>query len=174
LVEGGQNAKVNRRSGVGVVGIDLEAAEDIAFAGFTDLPATANFCAARSATIAAAIRLYAEESYEDNVRVAWNEVGVDDELCAGSGSGDDPNPPAISNVKSVKLSGTKFQITWTTDVPANSAVIFTCCGTYSNSSLVTSHVMQFNGSRGATYTYRVQSTDADGNTATSEPHDHQN
>ncbi len=39
----------------------------------------------------------------------------------------------------MKLAGTKFQIKWTTDVPADSVVIFTCCGTHSNSGLVTSH-----------------------------------
>ena len=71
-------------------------------------------------------------------------------LCAGSGGGD-PGSLTISNVESQKLKGTKFQITWTTDVPANSAVIFTCCGTYSNTTLVTSHKMQFTGSVGFKY-----------------------
>ena len=35
--------------------------------------------------------------------------------------------------------------------PADSVVIFTCCGTYSNSTLVTSHKMQFSGSVGFNY-----------------------
>jgi bacillolysin len=166
LVEGGQNANVNRRSGVSVVGIDLEAAEDIAFAGFTALTATASFCDARSATIGVA------GVHAENVKAAWKEVGVDEKLCAGGGGV--PGSLVISAVSSMKLTGTKFQIKWTTNVPADSVVIFTCCGTYSNSSLVTSHVMQFNGSRGVKYTYRVQSTDADGNSATSELSEHQN
>ena len=33
----------------------------------------------------------------------------------------------ITNVESQKLKGTKFQIMWTTDVPADSVVMFTCC-----------------------------------------------
>ena len=95
-------------------------------------------------------------------------------LCAGSGSGD-PGSLTISNVDSQKLKGTKFQITWTTDVPANSAVIFTCCGTYSNSTLVTSHKMQFSGTIGYYYEYHVKSTDAGGqHSATAGPYYHQN
>jgi len=166
LVHGGQNANSNRASGTGVQGIGLQDAEDIAFLGFTALPATASFCDARSATIAIAGGASA------NVAAAWDEVGVDETLCAG-GSGE-PGALVISDVKSVKLTGTKFQITWTTDVPADSAVIFTCCGTYANSSLVTSHSMQFNGSRGLLYEYLVRSTDADGNTVTEGPFRHQN
>ena len=166
LVEGGQNANVNRRSGVSVMGIDHEAAEDIAFAGFTALTATASFCDARLATIAVA------GVHAENVKAAWKEVGVDETLCASGGG--EPGTLVIGTVSSMKLTGTKFQIKWTTDVPADSDVIFTCCGTYSNSSLVTSHSMQFNGSRGVIYEYRVRSTDADGNTATSEPNYHQN
>jgi thermolysin len=171
LVNGGQNANPQRRSGTWVKGIGLDAAEDIAYFGFTGLTATADFCAARLSTIAAA-----GTAYELNVAAAWDEVGVNETLCAGGGSGGSsvPNTPVISNVSSVKLTGTKFQITWTTDVPANSVVVFTCCGTYSNSSLVTSHTMQFNGSRGATYVYSVQSTDANGRTASAGPFTHQN
>ena len=54
---------------------------------------------------------------------------------------------------SQKLKGTKFQITWTTDVPANSEVLFTCYGPYINSTLVTSHKMQFSGTVGYYYEY---------------------
>jgi len=53
-------------------------------------------------------------------------------------------------------------------------VVFTCCGTYSNATLVTSHSMAFSGSRGVTYEYRVQSTDADGHTVMEGPFYHKN
>jgi hypothetical protein len=59
-------------------------------------------------------------------------------------------------------------------VAANSVVVFTCCGTYSNATLVTSHSMAFSGSRGVTYEYRVQSTDADGHTVMEGPFYHKN
>jgi thermolysin len=167
LVHGGQNANSNRAGGTDVQGIGMKAAEDIAFLGFTALTETASFCDARSATIA-----MADSASAASVTAAWDEVGVDETLCAGGGGA--PGSLVISTVSSMKLTGTKFQIKWTTDVPSDSAVIFTCCGTYSNSSLVTSHVMQFNGSRGVTYEYLVRSTDADGNTATKGPFVHQN
>ena len=90
-----------------------------------------------------------------------------------SGGGSDPDAPVISGVKSSKLKGGKFKIAWTTDIASDSAVTFTCCGTYTNSSLVTSHSMQFNGTIGATYEYYVSST-ANGQTATAGPFVHQN
>jgi hypothetical protein len=80
----------------------------------------------------------------------------------------------IQDVSSAKLKGGKFSITWTTNELADSAVTFTGYGTYSNSSLVTSHSMSFNGTIGATYTYYVSSTDASGNTSTAGPFTHQN
>ncbi len=52
LVNGGRNANSNRASGTDVHGIGMQAAEDIAFLGFTALTPTASFCDARSATIA--------------------------------------------------------------------------------------------------------------------------
>ena len=72
------------------------------------------------------------------------------------------------------MRGGKFQITWTTDVPSDSVVIFTLYGSYTNSSLVTSHKMQFNGSIGASYGYSVSSTSADGQTSMVGPFTHQN
>jgi bacillolysin len=166
LVTGGQNADLDHASGEDVQGIGLEAAAEIAFLGFTGLSANSNFCAAREGTIAVA------GTHADNVADAWHEVGVDEALCnGGSGGGD---PPTITNVTSQKLQGTKFKITWTTDVPATSTVTFTCCGTYSNSTLVTSHAMTFTGSNGVTYEYFVQSADAYGNATTAGPYVHQN
>jgi len=165
LANGGQNANPARASGTNVQAIGLAATENIAFLGFTALPSSANFCAARASTIAVA------GSHAANVADAWDEVGVDTALCGGGGGG---NGPTITNVSSQKLKGGKFKITWTTDVASDSTVIFTCCGSYSNSSLVTSHSMQFNGTIGATYEYFVQSTDTNGNTSTAGPFTHQN
>ncbi len=78
LVNGGQNADPNRASGTDVAGIGLEAAEDIAFLGFTALPADATFCEARASTIAVV------GSYDANVTDAWDEVGVENALCGGA------------------------------------------------------------------------------------------
>ncbi len=75
LVEGGQNADPVYASGTDVVGIGITAAEEIAFLGFTGLPADATFCTARAATIAVG------GSYAANVADAWDEVGVDVALC---------------------------------------------------------------------------------------------
>jgi len=170
LVNGGQNANPLRASGTDVQGIGLAAAEDIAFLGFTALTANANYCAARAATVAVA------GSDAAIVGDAWDEVGVDDALCSGGGGGGGSggSGPEITDVTSVKLKGTKFEITWTTDVPADSVVTFSCCGTFSNSQLVTSHSMQFNGGRGTAYEYYVSSTDANGSSSTAGPFIHQN
>lgn len=166
LVNGGQNANPARATGTNVQGIGLAAAEEIAFLGFTALPASANYCAARASTIAVA------GSQSANVADAWDEVGVTDTLCGGGGGGG--NGPTITNVASAKLKGGKFKITWTTNVPADSAVTFTCCGTYTNASLVTSHSMSFTGTNGVAYEYYVTSKDANGNSTTVGPFVHQN
>lgn len=77
LVNGGQNAKPERASGTNVEGISLVNAEQIAYLSFTGLPETANFCDARSATIATATSL----GVQNNTADAWDEVGVDSALC---------------------------------------------------------------------------------------------
>jgi bacillolysin len=167
LVEGGQNANPSRATGTNVGAIGLSAAEQIAFLGFTALPASASFCQARASTVAVA------GSNSANVADAWDEVGVDEALCGGGGGGGG-NGPVISNVASAKTRGNSFEITWTTDVPATSEVSFTCCGTYTDATLVTSHRMSFNGSKGVLYEYYVTSRDADGNATTEGPFTHQN
>jgi bacillolysin len=170
LTEGGQNANPLRASGTDVIGIGITAAEDIAFAGFTALPEDANYCAARASTIAVA------GSYAANVADAWDEVGVDEALCGGGGGGgEDTTPPVISNVASARVTGNGlFRVTWTTDEPATSQVAITNGGTYTNSSLVTSHSISIQGSRGVRYEYYVTSVDAAGNSATAGPFYHQN
>jgi Zn-dependent metalloprotease len=168
LVNGGQNANPSRASGTNVVGIGLAAAEEIAFLGFTALPATATFCSARAGTIAVATG-----GQSANVADAWDEVGVTATLCGGGGGG---TGPTISNVAS-RITNAKrgqFAISWTTNVASTSEVTFTCCGTYTNSTLVTSHDMSFNGTKGVLYTYYVASVDANGNRSTAGPFTHQN
>ena len=156
-------------SGTNVQGIGLSSAEQIAFLGFTALPASATFCQARQSTIAVA------GGQSTNVADAWDEVGVDEALCNGGGGGTGSGP-VISNVSAAKLNAKRgtFEITWTTDIPSNSEVTFSCCGTYTNSTMVTSHQMSFNGSKGVLYEFFVTSRDADGNATTEGPFYHQN
>lgn len=169
LVNGGQNANSSYASGSNVQGIGLAAAEQIAFLGYTALPPNADFCAARASTVAVA------GNNSANVADAWNEVGVDDALCnGGGGGGGTGDGPVISNVSSVVTNAKRgqFTISWTTDVASDTTV--TINGTdYSDTALVTSHSKAFNGSKNATYTYYVTSSNADG-TTTEGPFTHQN
>ena len=79
---------------------------------------------------------------------------------SGGGAGGDTTAPVISNVQSKKLNGNRFEITWTTDEPADSVVTFVCCGPTSDDALVTQHRMTFRGGKGALYEYSVTSTNA--------------
>lgn len=80
----------------------------------------------------------------------------------------------ISSVQSAKLKGRDFEITWTTNVPADSVVTFECCGDFSSDALVTSHRMLFTGDKNAVFVYSVTSTAADGTPATAGPFEHRN
>jgi len=171
LSDGGQNADPAYASGYDVTGIGIADAEQIAYVGFTSLNATADFCAARASTVAVA------GSKSSNVADAWDEVGVDDTLCSGGNGGGDTtgDGPAITNVDSTNPNKRgNFTISWQTDVVADSEVSFTCCGTYTDSSFVTSHSMGFRGTKGVEYTYYVSSTDASGHKTTEGPFTHQN
>ncbi|NVK40313.1 MAG: S8 family serine peptidase [Oceanospirillaceae bacterium] len=97
-----------------------------------------------------------------------------DTVTPGGSACEASNPPIISGVTASKLKGVKFEITWTTDKPANSSVRFTCCGVFDDSTMTTSHSMSFNGSKGASYEYWVSSTDADGQTSEEGPFTHNN
>lgn len=85
---------------------------------------------------------------------------------SGSGSGSsgssDTTAPTISHVSGY-TQGTRFTIEWTTNEAADSYVDFSNIGAYGDDALVTSHSLTFTGSRGATYTFTIQSTDAAGN-----------
>ena len=98
-----------------------------------------------------------------------------DRLATLAGGGGDTTPPVISSVASTITNSHNgsFQITWTTNEPATSDVMINGV-LYANSTLATNHKRSFKGTKGATYTYYVSSTDAAGNTATAGPYTHNN
>ena len=83
------------------------------------------------------------------------------------------NPPVISAVTSSKITQTAATITWTTDIPSSSQVLYGPTPSYGqttplDSSLVTNHSETITGLTAATpYHFAVQSTGTLGNTATS-------
>lgn len=90
----------------------------------------------------------------------------------------DTTPPVISNVQVTGITASGATITWTTDEPSNSVVEYGLTTSYgssaSNATNVTNHSIPLSGLSGNTlYHYRVQSTDAAGNTATSVDHSFQ-
>jgi len=94
---------------------------------------------------------------------------------SSGGGGSDTTAPVISNVTSTKTNtkNGSFEITWTTNEPSNSVVTLNGT-TYVDSAMVTSHKKSFRGTKGATYTYTVSSTDAAGNRSDAGPFTHQN
>jgi chitodextrinase len=86
-------------------------------------------------------------------------------------AGADTTAPVISNVQ-VNPTATYATVTWTTNENSNTLVEFGSTTAYgltaSNSIMATSHSQNITGlTSGNTYNYRVKSTDAAGNTATS-------
>ncbi len=84
----------------------------------------------------------------------------------------DVTPPVISNIQSSSITQTTATITWTTDELSNSSVNYGTTTSYgsttSNATNVTSHTIGLSGLTANTlYHYRVNSTDASNNTATS-------
>ncbi len=85
----------------------------------------------------------------------------------------DSTPPVISSVSATPGSGGTATVTWTTDEPATSRVDYgTASGSLgsnvSDSALVTAHTINLTGlATNTTYYYRVTSTDAASNSATS-------
>jgi M6 family metalloprotease-like protein len=87
----------------------------------------------------------------------------------------DVTGPVISGVTSRKLSGSSFEVRWTTNEASDSAVSFDSQATWTtNASMVTTHIMSFRGSKNVRYTYYVRSKDAAGNTTVAGPFTHQN
>jgi len=88
--------------------------------------------------------------------------------------GGDTTAPVMSNVQSKKLNGNRFEITWTTDEPADSLVTFVCCNDVRDDALVTSHRLTFRGNKNVDYDYYVTSSDAAGLATMAGPFFHQN
>jgi subtilisin family serine protease len=89
----------------------------------------------------------------------------------GGGGSSDTTAPAITAVTASVVNAKQgtFKIAWTTDEASTSTVSFVGGATTSNTTLVTAHSLSFRGTKGATYTYSVSSTDAAGNTRTAGP-----
>jgi len=96
--------------------------------------------------------------------------------CTGlvsSGGGPPPPSLAISNVQAASATTSGFQVTWTTNVAASSAIDYGTTSAYGsstpvNSAMVTSHqVALSNLTAGTLYHFRVRSTDSNNNAATS-------
>ncbi len=90
----------------------------------------------------------------------------------------DTTPPVISNVQATGITASGATITWTTDEASDSVVEYGPTTSYgssvSNATNVTSHSIPLSGLSGNTlYHYRVKSTDAAGNAATSVDHSFQ-
>jgi subtilisin family serine protease len=85
----------------------------------------------------------------------------------GGGGGGGEDPLAISGLTSVitNAKNGRFEITWSTNLPATGQVQIGS-SVYTNSELTTNHKFGFRGTKGATYSYSVSSTSADGQTAT--------
>src|SRR5262249_52358862 len=92
--------------------------------------------------------------------------------CAGlvGGASNNNNPPpaslTISSVQSTGITTTGFQVSWTTNSPANSAMDYGTTSSYGsslpvNSSMVTAHKMSLSGLKAGTlYHYRVRSAES--------------
>jgi subtilisin family serine protease len=101
-------------------------------------------------------------------------VQAKDALAYLGGGGGDTTPPVISGVSTSKLNKGKFTVRWTTNEASTTVVVVNGLGTFSNSTLVTSHSITIQGVKGAIYTYYVTSVDAAGNSSTAGPFTHQN
>jgi subtilisin family serine protease len=96
------------------------------------------------------------------------------DLLEAGGVQADMSAPVISDVVSRRVSK-GFEVTWTTNEPANSVARFTggISDTFSDANLVTAHRMFFRVKK-SSYAFSISSTDAAGNTATSGPYTFQN
>jgi len=104
----------------------------------------------------------------------WGLVRARAALDLLEAGGVDTTAPVISDVVSRRVSK-GFEVTWTTNEPANSVTRFTAgiSDTFSDANLVTTHRMFFRVKK-SSYAFTVSSTDAAGNTATSGPYTFQN
>ncbi len=93
--------------------------------------------------------------------------------CAGlvsgsSGAGDTQSTLVVTNVQTATVTTASSQVTWITNVPANSSVDYGTTAAFGNTSpvdsgMVTSHQVTLTGlAAGTTYYYQVNSTDSNG------------
>jgi chitodextrinase len=151
--------------------------------GVCNVGGIANYCGAVTGSTSMAITgLAAGTTYSalTGANAGFVVQSYDDTLHYSTGSnllsvttiaGADTTPPVISNVQ-VTTTATYATITWTTNEASNTYVEFGPTTAYglnaSNASMITSHSQAITGlTSGNTYNYRVKSTDAAGNTATS-------
>jgi regulation of enolase protein 1 (concanavalin A-like superfamily) len=92
-------------------------------------------------------------------------------ISSGTGGGD-VTAPVISNIQASSITASSATISWTTDEASNSVVNYGLTSSYgsnsSNATLATAHSINLTGlSPSTTYHYRVNSTDASNNTASS-------
>ncbi|MGD9799503.1 MAG: M4 family metallopeptidase [Parvularculaceae bacterium] len=171
LVEGGTHPRAKTTTFVN--GVGLTKAEQIMYRANTlYYTASTGYAEAAAGAAQAALDLYGAAERQAVID-AFCAVGVGSN-CGATGGGD-TTPPAITNVTSVRGSGGRFTIRWTTNEPATSVVRIPAFGfTNSDPALVTSHALTQTGTRRATYTYYVDSVDAAGNIATAGPFTHRN
>jgi hypothetical protein len=100
-------------------------------------------------------------------------VGCSGLVTASSPGGGTQNPLSVSGVQALAPTTSSFQVDWSTNIAANSAVDYGTSASYGsstpvNSSMVTSHQVALSGlAIGTLYHFRVRSTDANNVTATS-------
>jgi subtilisin family serine protease len=84
----------------------------------------------------------------------------------------EPTAPVITNVQFGSPGEDDFWLSWETDQPATSDIVFEDWGEYSgDGSLQTGHHREFWGSSGGTYRTWIRSTNEDGLTTTDGPYD---
>ena len=94
-------------------------------------------------------------------------------VVSGSNSAGSPGALAISNVQPSTPTSTGFQVSWSTNIAANSAIDYGTSASYGgstpvNNTMVTSHQMVVSGlTTGTLYHFRVRSADASNNLAVS-------
>ena len=94
-------------------------------------------------------------------------------LVTANNGGGSPTPLTVSGVQAATPTTSGFQVSWSTNVAANSAVDYGTTASYgsstaTNSTLVTSHQVAVTGlTSGTLYHFRVRSTDASNSSASS-------
>lgn len=134
----------------------------------------------QSMTVTLTANIGASEAASANWIVHTSEVpGINIFSCSGnlgtaiSGASSDSTPPSISNINVSDISSSSVKISWTTDEPATSEVVYGLTTGYgqtsgTNSNLSTNHSVDLTGLNPATgYHFQVRSIDENNNTGMS-------